>query len=234
MAKKLLLVSALAALVAGGAFAEVKLSAGAGYLNTGTYAGAMTEKGSAHTTTYTYAGQSQGGSFFFDATYAELSLGLMYGWGGFNSRTTWKDKRPDSVAGAVSKNLLSLDIGLLGKYPLPLGNITVSPLLGVGYNLALHAKPKGGEKIKWGKENTPDGVGDYGVFRIQLGAGADFDVTDRIFVRNQGLVHFNFAPQAVGQVAERRNKDPKDNGKWSKTQAGGYGAMFVFSVGYRF
>jgi len=129
-----------------------------------------------------------------------------------------------------------MDISLLGKYPVAVGKMTVFPLLGVGYNLTLSQKDERGKKeefknndgTKWTWANKDERkAADWSTFRIQLGAGADFDVTDRIFVRTQGLAQYRFAAKAYSKadIAET------DNNTKSK---GGFGGSFTIAVGYKF
>jgi len=126
-----------------------------------------------------------------------------------------------------------MDIGLLGRYPIQVAKITVFPLLGAGYNSVLSAKKESGADIKWGKGFLPDGAGDFGTFRIMLGAGADFDVTDRVFVRAKYLVHYSLAPKAIAKAAERE-PEYAGYGRIGRTKGGGIGSTYTFAVGYRF
>ena len=243
MAKRILLVSVLAALVAGGAFAQVKLSAGAGYIHSAGNLGATNQNylgGSDINNTYKTTGN--GGFLFLDATYAELSLGLMGGLFGYAYEIIVTNPTTQDIRSIdYDRSILSMDIGLLGRYPVPVGKMTISPLLGIGYNLVLGAKNLSRSKpeIDWDKKGEyADGPGDYSSFRIRFGAGADFDVTDRIFVRAQGLAHYSFAPAYVSNYADRYNEakglSAGDDGYASKAKGGGFGGEFTFAVGYRF
>jgi len=231
MARRILLVSVLAAIVAGGAFAQVRFSAGAGYIDSGRNMGAMAEESVYSEATINYRKNQLGGFLFLDATYAELSLGLMSGV--FSAPGVSTSKSDNSKSGASAggfDSVLSMDIGLLGRYPIRVAKITVSPLLGVGYNLVLSAKLDTGNDIRWGEDRYADGAGDYSSIRIMLGAGADFDVTDRIFARAEYMAHYTFAPKAIAKVVEREVKDATR----SKSKSGGIGGTYTFAVGYRF
>ncbi|MCL2609620.1 MAG: hypothetical protein FWD94_06950, partial [Treponema sp.] len=65
---------------------------------------------------------------------------------------------------------------------------------------------------------------------------ADFDVTDRIFVRAQGLAHYSFAPNFVRNYPDRFNEEYTSDTtvNMSKTKDGGFGGEFTFAVGFRF
>ena len=232
MTKRFLLVSVLAAFVAGGAFAQVGL--GAGYINSGRNMGAMTGEDRYADKTYDFRDASHGGFLFLDVTYAELSFGLMRGEFAAPGVSTRKsDNSKYGVLAGSLGDVLSVDIGLLGRYPIRVAKITVSPLLGVGYNLVLSAKYRVGDGIRWGKDYLADEAGDYSTMRIMLGAGADFDVTDRIFVRAECTAHYRFAPKAIAKVAERLS-DETTGAKYSKSKNGGIGGTYAFAIGYRF
>jgi len=218
MTKRFLLVSLLAAFVAAGAFAQMQFGIGAGYILSGRDMGAMTYEGTGWESTSNFQKTQPGGFLFLDATYAELSLGLMSG----------------RVSGGDTFNVLSMDIGLLGRYPIRVAKITVSPLLGAGYNLVLSASKNSGADINWGKNNLPDEAGDYSTIRIMLGVGADFDVTDHVFARAGYAAHYAFAPEAIAKVVERENNNSNNNNKYSKSKSGGIGGTYTFALGYRF
>jgi len=230
MAKRFLLVSVFAAIVAGGAFAQVRFSAGAGYIYSTGNMGATTRDSGSGVETLNYHKGQQGGFLFLDATYVELSLGLMSGAFSSPGVGTYKNgnSKYDTAGGGF--DILSMDIGLLGRYPIRVAKITVSPLLGVGYNLVLSAKHDTADDIGWGKFDYADGAGDYSTIRIMLGAGADFDVTDRIFARAECAAHYALAPEAIAKVVERDD----DYYKRSKSKGGGFGVTYTFAVGYRF
>jgi len=230
MAKRILLVSVFAAIVAGGAFAQVGL--GAGYIDSGRSMGAMARESSRYgDATYDYGNTSRGGFLFLDATYAELSLGLVSGILSAPGIVTDKDGKLSYAAIGGFDSILSMDIGLLGRYPIRVAKITVSPLLGVGYNLVLSAKYRTGNDIKWGKGDLPAEAGDFSTIRIMLGAGADFDVTDHVFARMGYTAHYRFAPKAIAKVAERLSNE---DAKYGKGKNGGFGGTITFAVGYRF
>ena len=130
-----------------------------------------------------------GGVVFFDATYAEFAFG--------------------SPSGRLNKdtNFSSVDFSLLGKYPVTIGsgNISIFPLLGAGYNLMLRVNGKSG------------GAADYNTFRVEFGAGSDFDLSRNLFMRLELLGNYGFAPEVLGTDAD-----------------GGLGGTVKIAVGSRF
>ncbi|MDR0443229.1 MAG: porin family protein [Treponema sp.] len=97
-----------------------------------------------------------GGYAFLDLTYAEISFGI--------GSSTWKDY-----------STTNLDISLLGKYPFWINdNLSVFPLLGIEYDIALAHYYKGKE-VK--------DLGDFSALWFKLGGGTDFYFTDNVFLR---------------------------------------------------
>ena len=255
MAKRFLLVSVLAAFVVGGIFAQMpQMSIGAGYIHSaGSIGGTFTDKaaynGIEGLTDNSIGRANQNGGFvFFDATYAELAIGLMgtsFGEKSVNTVIVANSEKTDKTRTDTlyEKTGLAMDISLLGRYPIPVGKMTISPLLGVGYNLVLGMKDANGEKeefkdsmtgqkAKWGIDGDEKKAGDWSTFRIQLGAGADFDVTDRIYLRTQGLAHYRFASKAFGKNGA--GKELSEAIKNDTTFKGGFGGSFTVAVGYKF
>lgn len=101
-----------------------------------------------------------GGGFFafFDANYVMVKAGLLIA----------KDKDADDAA-----NYLSL--GLLGKYPIDLGSFTLFPMVGLEYNMFL--------SMGDGKREDLKDADFLDMILLQLGVGADFNITDSIYIR---------------------------------------------------
>jgi len=159
MRKNIILMLLMAAFLAGGAFAQINMSAGLG----GNFG--------VHMTSYSGDGDNPkpiiGGGFhaFFDATYAMAKAGMFIGG------QAWGD---------TSVTLTFFSLGLLGKYPIDLGSFTLFPMLGFEYNLFMSASAEGG------KLNRADMAllgGSRDMFILQAGAGADFNITDNIYLR---------------------------------------------------
>ena len=161
--KKLLVVLVLAVFVAGGAFAQINLSAGIGG-NLGVYSVADSHPD------YDFDNPDPtiGGGFFafFDATYAMVRVGMY-----INSE---EHKDPDFTTTATT-----LALGLYGKFPIDLGAFTLFPMIGFDYYVFLSADSDG-EKFERGdleKDTELD------LFILKFGIGADFNITDSIYIR---------------------------------------------------
>ena len=206
--KGFLMVVVVAILATGNAFAqmpEFKLSAGAGGLFVSDFGGGI-KNNSAIEAKFPYAGG--GGFAFFDATFAELSLGFFAASGKIKS----KNAPIDDIS------YKGLDISLLGKYPFALTEqFTLFPLLGITYRhiISFDTKSSTAQANK---------SGNYSALWFKLGAGADYAFTDHIFARLGLLYGIRLA-----------NKAEKDGVKVINGETLlGHGLDVKLAVGYRF
>jgi len=168
MQKKVVLALLMAALLAGGAFAEGFLSAGAGTLfdfnvNNGVkYNGEYT---GVRILTLGFYG-------FFDFTYGEADVSFAYG----------KSIGEGDLPG-INGRLWQLGFTLLGKYPFELGDFTIFPLVGFDYNVIF-------SRIVAGTRDTEPGK--WNQFGILAGVGSDFDLTDSLYLRGEAMFHLRF------------------------------------------
>jgi hypothetical protein len=210
MTRKGLLVLVLAAFTAIGAFAlpEFKLSAGAGGYFTSAFGGGIEEDGEAWFKTPYFGG---GGFAFFDATFAEVSVGF-FGGGGKN----------EDFFGDMS--FMGLDIGLLGKYPFAISDkLSAFPLLGITYRVVLSVKDEDGEQYT--NSDGDNASGDFSALWFKLGGGVDYSFTDAIYLRGEALYGLRLA-----------NKVENDwvNESDSAKALLGHGLDIKIAVGYRF
>ena len=130
-----------------------------------------------------------GGAFvFFDATYAEVDVGIRFGKDDFSS---YRPSITDEQKKGHSNSLTFLSLGLLGKFPFNLGGgITLFPLAGVEYNLLLINK-----SIDSGNNNsfTANSRFNDSMLWLKFGLGADINITNRIFIRPSALYGFGIA-----------------------------------------
>jgi len=169
MKKKLVLALLMAALLAGGAFAQININTSAG----------IGGNFGMHMTSYSGGGESEssniiGGGFhaFFDATYAMAKVGMFFGG---------NSEKEEGVTIKTTYTYLSL--GLLGKYPIDLGSFTLFPMLGFEYNMFLSGKRSAGDLSSKGNRSDLGKSSDLDMFILQLGAGAYFNITDKIYLR---------------------------------------------------
>jgi len=201
MQKKVVLALLMAALLAGGVFAEgFSMSAGTGlFFDFNVHNGVL------------YNGKYDGTRImtlgvhgFFDATYAEADISLAYG-----KLISESDKHD------FDSRMMQLGLAFLGKYPFELGDFTLFPLLGFDYNVVLSHTVAGTRDPEPGKWNQ---------LGLLAGAGADFDLTDVLYLRGEGLFHIRL---------------PNTFWKNQASAAGGsatfgMGPRIKIGVGYRF
>jgi hypothetical protein len=201
MAKKNLAVLIIAALTASGVFAQgIGLSAGVGGYFGSDFGGGYEIDGEKSDTPY-FGG---GGFAFFDAKYAELSVGVLGGGGKWSSEYTM--------------SVMNMDLALLGKFPIAVGSsLTVFPLLGVDYQVALSIKDEDGEAL--------DKPGDYSALWFKLGGGLDYAITSKLYLRFDALYGIRLENEA-----ERNAKKDFDDVKALL----GHGLTAKLAVGYKF
>jgi len=223
--KKSILVLALLAILATGAFAQgFSMAAGGGLLFDWSlvgngYKGTIDVPGMPGSYEANVRNLSIGGFGFFDATYAELDVSFAYG------RLTAKSVGSyygSSFGVNVGANALQLGFTLLGKYPIGLGGFTLFPLLGADYNIML---------IQWDKDNPSyDRAGESNQFGLLAGAGLDFPFGSALFLRAEAMFHLRFPSKIWRDVA-------------ATTSVGGYhafkatygmGPRIQIGLGYKF
>jgi hypothetical protein len=158
------------------------------------------------TTTWS-SGAQFGIDLFFDATYAEADLGIVFG-----------------PVGQLGGTATFFDISVLGKYPFAVGDkLTIYPLLGIDWQILLSASDEFGNS--WGRSDKTykyeDKAHPYGSsadgeefgaysdnFWIKLGVGADIALTEKLYLRNEFLWGIKFNNQAENdQISRDGDKD---------------------------
>jgi hypothetical protein len=165
---------------------------------------------------------------FFDATYAEASIGML-----------WGSRRPpiypeDPAAGSMS--LTHIGFSVYGKYPFTLKRITIYPMLGIDYNMFLSAQMKDVDgKDSGDKITRKDAVdGDYTAkdsldyVSIGLGFGVDFPLPKSLFIRSEIILNYTF-----DSIVERdRRKNAKEYNYDYLSVV--FGPAVKLALGYRF
>lgn len=111
---------------------------------------------------------------FFDAGYAELSVGLFFGSG------SWETEATSSAGQSQSQKLgdvstTELDLGLLLKYPVAVSEaMKIFPVVGMDYQACMSAEAEGDKN---------DEPGDLSRLWVKFGAGADFSLNEKLFIR---------------------------------------------------
>ena len=213
MKKKLVLVLLLATLIAGGAFAQFSMSAGIGgafsanFLNFAWTKDAKDALKAADLPTNFMDQSLIGAGFFgyFDATYVMVSLGLSF----YDHRYTNADSQKDNSAnGNITYSLSTFEIGILGKYPIPIGPASIFPMLGGDFKIAT-----GYTKKIWGiRFNYAD---DYKIAEywssvwLKFGVGADIPLGDKLYIRPMFLYGFGTLPKLFKELQDAANESKK-------------------------
>jgi len=165
MRKKMVLALLMAALFAGGVFAQnFSLSAGGGVILGPSFA---EWKGGSSTK---YSGFDFAINAFFDATYVEVNLGLL-----FNSSKSDLD-------GARNEDNTYLTLGLLGKYPFSLSDrLALFPFIGIDYYIGLESKYDG-EATEF---DDPSMAAYMNCLSLSIGVGVDFSITKALYLRGE-------------------------------------------------
>jgi len=186
-----------------------------------------------------------GGFLFFDATWAEINIGIQGGL--HNYKETMVAASPsidDLVSVSTGEGTeTTLNLGLLGKYPFTLNeNFDLFPLLGLEYQIVLKEtrQPKGRKSY----DRTDSLRGDTDVngdtyklaawnsLFIVIGAGMDYKFTSSLFLRTELLYGFRLQTPYEIDALEKAKKgvnapNPKLGGLTS-------GPALKIAVGYKF
>jgi hypothetical protein len=180
--KSLLLVLALAVLAAGGLSAQgIALSAGA-YGDFFVLGKTIDFDGTKDNSV------TAGGGFglFFDATYAEIGFGLDFG------------KNTDN---GEDFEMTFMTISLLGKYPIVLSDkITLFPLLGFDWKIFLAGKMGPFEIERADVKDMGGEETDNDAFSIDVGLGADFSLTEKLYLRADALLGFTLPTKSESEL----------------------------------
>ena len=166
MRKKMVLALLMATLLAGGVFAQnFSISAGGGVILGPSFS--EWKDGGSSTK---YSGFDFAINAFFDATYAEVNLGLL-----FNSS---KEDRSD----AKNEDNTYLTLGVLGKYPFFLSDkLALFPFVGIDYYIGLESKYDG-EATEFDDPSMADYMN---CLSLSFGAGVDFNITKTLYLRGE-------------------------------------------------
>jgi hypothetical protein len=230
MAKKVLVLVVLAVIAAGGVFAQsgFSLSAGGGGYFTSDFGGGIEVSGGGQTITLKMPYFGGGGFVFFDATYAEVDVGLFAGGGTMKAEMERKDLVGVGLTSEMDYSVMGLDIGLLGKYPIAMSDsLTVFPLLGIAYRVMLSLKDEDGNQTE--NENGNENPGDYSALWFRLGSGLDYSLSDKLYLRGEALYGLRLANKVENDAVDELNVPGAD----AKTLLG-HGLEIKLALGYRF
>jgi hypothetical protein len=239
MAKKMVVVIVLAAFGAAGAFAlpEFKLSGGVGPYITSDFGGGVDatawvstsgilwEAKLGHLKTPLYFGQGIG--TFFDATYAEFSLGFFLGMG------RWEDYLVGEGTSRTVMLDIGMDIGLMLKYPFYVKeHLAIFPLIGINYNLRASTPVD--------EDSDEIDFEDLSALWFKFGGGLDVYLKERFYLRTEVLYGFRlknkFEKDAINEMNSLLSGlGGLPAGTGIKADAlRGHGLNIKFAVGFRF
>ena len=224
MARKGLLVAVLLTAFAAGAFARPQFGINAGggimfdYANLGYVRTRVSDPAQTAPVTSSISVEQVGfGAWgFLDATFAELSVGVMGG------PVDWY--RDGDEEATEHGSFAALDFSLLGRFPIAVagGSVSVFPLLGIGYSVVLVSR----EEFAGDYPGTPSHLNS---FRLQFGAGGDFNISERAFVRTSVLGTWRFAGRYLNDLARELRNEPNTEA----TTRGDVGVTVKVGVGLR-
>jgi opacity protein-like surface antigen len=191
-----------------------------------------------------------GGGFgaFIDATYDELGFGIDFA-------TNKEGKSEMTVDGDTittdppdySTGISYFSFSLLGKYPIALGSkITLSPMVGFDWNIAMstqHTDADGekGDKIKRADfvDKIFGGESDYktsfDVFLINVGAGADFALTEKLYLRLSAMYGFKIKSKSEKDwITSMKDGENEFDTKMDDASVFTGGPTVKLGVGYKF
>ena len=216
MAKRFFLALLVVTMAAGGAFAQISLSAGLGGTFTADFYNLnWTKDGKDMLDAFDvpkdiYDTNNVGGGFFayFDATYVMVSLGMNF----FDVSPANKDSKKEKDDWKIKDSLTEFDIGLYGKYPFDLGGITLFPMLGVDFKIVLAQDTTvDGEKFKYtndeGEEVSP--VGDLSSVWFKAGVGLDIPLGEKLYLRPMFLYGLGLNNKSQNDMEKSLNEGTK-------------------------
>jgi len=184
-----------------------------------------------------------GGGFgvFFDATYAEVGLGLTFVGGTFETIYKENDvERPNSNDKERAISGTSLNINVMGKFPIAVGDaMTIFPTVGIDYALCLAASSTyDGETEKFEDQFKDDSVkytnGDLSQLWIKFGLGMDYTLSGNLFIRPQLLYGIGFANKYVSDnVKETKDRYAGNGSDITVESVLSHGLSVKVAIGYK-
>ena len=166
-------------------------SAGLGE-TTGYVYGTQTVSASGFSGTFVASGVPLGVVAFFDATYAQASVGWQMVAGPHLTTTQTLLGATSTTNTDLTVTVGNLSLALYGRYPIKLGSATISPMLGVEYDLNL-VDADSGVDLRAGMSSQQ--LADLNAFWIKAGVSADFLLSPRFFVRPGLMIGWKFLSQ---------------------------------------
>jgi opacity protein-like surface antigen len=169
---------------------------------------------------------------FFDATYIEANLGLLFG----NEKN---DKTPSDEDMKKGYDVTALKIGIFGKYPFQLGETAaVFPMIGLDIMLPLGGKVWGHDPTDsdyFGKSIKSDFDKQFTQIWVKFGVGADFYVTNNIFIRPEFMYGIRFNTDSENKhIGSKFDPAADPDTRKIASSIFGHGLDIRVAVGYSF
>ncbi|MDR0568642.1 MAG: hypothetical protein LBG87_05500 [Spirochaetaceae bacterium] len=168
-----------------------------------------------------------GGGFYvyFDATYVEADVGLLFGNQNADKQDNFTDVQKKGFG------VTALKLGLFGKFPIHLGAFSLFPMLGVDGQIFLGGKFYG--------EDIPDGSKDafndmFNQLWFKLGVGADIPLPvleGKLYIRPELLYGIRLNSKAESDALDSSVGDKKLSDYVSIL---GHGLDVRLAIGYKF
>jgi opacity protein-like surface antigen len=207
--KKTIMTLLIAALIGGSVFAQgLEMSMGGGGALNMLFSEYKPKGGGDSSKSSTIGG---GIFLFFDITYAEIDLDLLFG----NQKT--------DADGDKGTDMTHFGFSVLGKYPFKLSEtMALFPLVGIDYQIFMGGKDKNSDMEIKPSDLKDDMAGMLDFFSIAVGLGADFSLSSNLYIRPEFLWNFKLLSKA-----EDKMKDLYDSQFTS-------GPRLKIAVGYKF
>lgn len=160
---------------------------------------------------------------FFDATY--IQLGLDYGLT-VAGTDTYEETGSSTVTEDFTDIITFLNFEIFAKYPIDMGSFVLFPIGGVEQMLNLTVEDEDGVDLK--KDMTDDGKDWLNQTWIKLGVGADFPISESLYIRPMALLGYKIQSKVEKDVVEVYEDMGVDSASWNT-----FGFEFSVSVGYK-
>jgi hypothetical protein len=164
---------------------------------------------------------------FFDATYVEANVGLLFG----NANQDKTDNQTDDEKKGM--DVTALKLSLFGKYPIDLGGFTLFPMLGIDGQINMGGKFYG-EAVPYEVAgmtimSKEDFNKMFSFFWIKVGVGVDVPLTEKIYLRPEFLYGIRFNTDD-----EKDQIDSMNTGTKAVDAMVGHGLDIRLALGFRF
>jgi opacity protein-like surface antigen len=211
------------ALAGAASVSALDLSAGVGAVLVNNFSGGFSQKES-----HTFPWVGVGVNAFFDAQYVEANVGLVFCGG--HEQSISEGFTNDEYDKSYS--FTGLNIGALGKYPVALSdNMTLFPTAGLEYALILAGEETAGA---WDGNNGRSGASDHNTLWFKFGAGLDYAINDKLFLRPEILYGIGLPGKYQKDIVDEAKKSAELSGSDVNISPNiNHGFTVKVGVGYR-